>query len=583
MNIKFIGTGIKKGCEENYMCLIGENIKKCFKEVNSDLNIEFNYKYLSDRIGEIEDESEQILSMSSSFNNDNIILEVDIKKFSYEDNKINIFVTIDSKITGDECVLEEFIYDAKVNISMAVSKYTNEINWIRDEQNEKISECLYIKIHNLENKFRGIINEYMLKKFGEEWFSKKIVHEFTKKSEDFSKWYNNKYKTLIFIQSEMFNLQTNDLIQMLKNSYEDEVITKVMKQINVIKSLLREKTADVINEDVLNNKNLWEKYFIDIFDTDIELKWEEFAKMRNMIAHNKIISKEFYTDMLNLISELNNIFDNANRKLKSKMKSLEEQMINSYIKSCDLDWILESIDFKNYQDDEEVIEEIISKDGINSLYSITEEKIENLVELFEELKISLEDVYLELEEEEIDEIKTNDIVINFSQKLITMNSILNDRDADLIELLLNKTNNVAELNAIGNYLAVFKNDMIEKLEFWIENTSWNNEFKDNTCICNYYNLNNDIFNVKIIGWFCIDFGSSDEIFIIYKRNEDEIERGGIEISFGDYIEHDGGYVMPEQEQYIEANVGDLCSAIETDIDEIILSIRNCIDTIDSVN
>ena len=590
MNINFIGTGTKKNYEEDFIWLISSNIKKRLEEINRDFNLEFEYKYLSEKIADIEDEeNDEIIAASTCINKEKIKIEVNIKKFSYDDDKINIFVNIDAKACCEpnnvseeerkrEDILDEFIYDVKVCISTAVSKYTKEVNWIRDEQNENMSQQLYMRVHNLENKFRGIINEFMLKKYGEDWFTTKITDEFNKKSEEFSGWYNEKYKTLRYIKSEIFNLQTNDLITMLKNSYENETVTKVMKQINSIKSTLGDKTVEIIKENVLNDKNLWTKYFIDIFAPDTEAKWEEFSKMRNMIAHNKVISKEFYTDMLNSISELDKIFEGADKKLKDRIKSLEEKMINEYIKSCNLEWILESIDFKHYQDDEDVVEDIFADGQLGSLYDIIEEKTKSLVEVYEEFKSSLESTCFEIEEE-LDEDEKEDLVNEFSKKLILMNNILNDNDPDIIELLINKTDRIGELNSVGNYLSKLRYDMIDRLEFCIRNVSWTDEFKENLEICKFHNLNNDIFSIKINGWFCIDFGSGDEIFITYCKNEEEIERGGIDISFGDYIEHDGGYVMPEQDQYIKVNVEDLYNSIENDVDKIIESIQDYIEDI----
>lgn len=587
MNINFIGTGMKKNYEDDFIYLISNDIKKRLKDINQNFDFEFDYDYLSSRIHDFEDEeNDEAIYAGTCINKENISIDIDIKKFTYEDNKINVFVDINfierdeqgefsENENEKENLFDELIYDVKVCVSKAVSKYTNEVNWIRDEQNEKISQQLYMKVHNIENKFRGIINEYMLKKFGEDWFTTKITDEFNKKSEDFSGWYNDRYKTLRYIKSEIFNLQTNDLIMMLKNSYEDEKVTKVMKQINNIKSLLGNKTNEIINENILNDKDLWTKYFIDIFTPETEVKWEEFAKMRNMIAHNKVISKEFYIDMINSISELDKIFDMASKKLNSKLKSLEEKMINDYIKSCDLDWILESIDFKQYQDDEDVIEDIFADGELGSLYDIIEEKVKSLVEVYEEFKISLEEIYLDVEEEDIDE--KSDFINEFAEKLLVINKIVNYNDADIIELLIRKTDNVSELNSVGNYLSKLKYELIEKLEVYIENTKWDDEFRDKLEICKFYNLNNDIFSVKINGWFCIDFGSGDEIFIIYARNEEEIERGGIDISFGDYTEHDGGYVMPEQDQYIRVNVENLYNAIENDADEVITSIQSFVE------
>ncbi|WP_252228755.1 MULTISPECIES: hypothetical protein [unclassified Clostridium] len=545
-----------------------------------DLNMDFNYKYLSDKVYEIDNpEDDEVMSMSSNFKKDNYNVELNIKKFSYEDKTINIVVYIDfkpfgkdKKISEEKCIngngLDEFIYNIKINISKSVGKYTKEINWIQDEQNEKISRQLYMKVHSLENKFRGIINEYMLRKFGEDWFKLKITNEFNEKSEGFSQWYNEKYKKLRFIKSEIFNLQTNDLISMLKNSYEDEKITKVIKEIKSIKSVLNERSANIIKVDVLNNEDLWTKYFAGIFEGDIESKWNEFSKMRNMIAHNKVLSKEFYEDMLSLISQLDKSFEIANLKMKDRLKSLEEKMILEYIRSCDLDLKLESIDFKNYNDDQEVIDDIFNNGELNRVYDIAEEKTKELLELYRELEEILEDVNLEIDTEVTEE--ENSLTLEaLSKKMALVNNILNKNNGEIINLLINKVSNVNELKCVGQYLTELKCKFIKELESWIETSSWTDEFNDGIEICKFYDLDNEMYSLKIWGWFSIGRGSNDQISIIYRRNDDTIEEGSIDISFGDYSEHDDGYVMPEQGQYIDVDIDKVCITIENDADEIV--------------
>lgn len=580
MNINFIGTGIKKEYEEDIMLLISSNIKKRLEDMYDDLNMDFNYKYLSDKVYEIDNpEDDEVLSMSSNFKKNNYNVELNIKKFSYEDKKINIVVYIDFKLLSEDqkvsekkCIngneLDEFIYNIKINISKSVGKYTKEINWIQDDQNEEISRQLYMKVHNLENKFRGIINEYMLRKFGEDWFKLKITNEFNEKSEGFSQWYNEKYKKLRFIKSEIFNLQTNDLISMLKNSYEDEEITKVIKEIKSIKSVLNERSANIIKADVLNNEDLWTKYFAGIFEDDIESKWNEFAKMRNMIAHNKVLSKEFYEDMLSLISQLDKTFEIANLKMKDRLKSLEEKMILEYIRSCDLDLKLESIDFKNYNDDQEVIDDIFNNGELNRVYDIAEEKTKELLELYRKFKEILEEVNLEIDTEVIEE-ENSLILEELSKKMTLVNNILNNTNGEIINLLISKVSNVNELKCVGQYLTELKCEFIKKLESWIETSNWTDEFNDGVEICKFHDLNNEMYSLKIWGWFSIGRGSNDQISLIYRRNDDTIEEGSIDISFGDYAEHDDGYVMPEQGQYIDVDIDKVCIAIENDVDEIV--------------
>ena len=297
MNINFIGSGIKRNDEEDIIDLITDEISKRITQLDSSMEQTSQYNMLSE-LCKVEEKDDKFISANMKMQKDGKNVDIEIKRFSYENDKIDVFVNIKYNDENElQDTLDEFLYDLKINISRAVSKYMNEINWIVDEQNEQISKKLYTKLHNLENQFRGIINKYMLKRFGEEWFSKKINDSFKEKSKGYSEWYDSRYLDLKYIKSEIFNLQTKDLISMLKNSYVNEDITKISKELNEIKGRLNEKVSNIIKEDILQEENLWEKYFVQIFGNDIEEDWNEFSNMRNTIAHNKILSKKFYEDM----------------------------------------------------------------------------------------------------------------------------------------------------------------------------------------------------------------------------------------------------------------------------------------------
>lgn len=570
MNINFIGSGIKKDYDEDIIYLITNEISKKIKELDSSMNLINKYNMLSELCGVDDEEDGEIISANIDIKKGERNIQIEIKKFSYENNKIDIFVNI--KYNGGNEVqntLDEFLYDLKINISRAVARYMNEINWIVDEQNEQISKELYTKLHSLENQFRGIINKYMLKRFGEEWFSKKINDSFKEKSKGYSEWYDSRYNDLKYIKSEIFNLQTKDLISMLKNSYVNEDITKIAKELNEIKGRLNEKISNIIKEDVLEEDNLWKKYFIPIFGDDIEEDWNEFSNMRNTIAHNKVLSKKFCEDMFEHIAKLKSIMDKANINVDNRVKSLEDKMIRDYILDCDYQLNMDMLGYKIYNEDQDVIDEIEEKDGMTILRGIIHDNIERLKSLYEDYEGYLDDIILEVDEEEVDESNLDEVIEKFKEKLVVVNNLVNENDKELINLLINKSNDITELNSIADYITYLKSELIYKIQAYRKNTDYNDLFEDDNEMCKFYNLDGEMFYIQIRGWFTIEAGGSDNIWLYYKRDEEVIERGEININFGDYSIADYGAPMPEQDEGIYDNIDEVNNAVNSDIEEII--------------
>ncbi len=580
MNINFIGSGIKKDYDEDIIYLITNEISKKIKELDPSMNLINKYKMLSELCGIDDEEEDEVISANIDIKKDEKNIQIEIKKFSYENNKIDIFVNIKYNV-GNEAqnTLDEFLYDLKINISRAVARYMNEINWIVDEQNEQISKELYTKLHSLENQFRGIINKYMLKRFGEEWFSKKINDSFKEKSKGYSEWYDNRYNDLKYIKSEIFNLQTKDLISMLKNSYVNEDITKISKELNEIKGRLNEKISNIIKEDVLEEDNLWQKYFVPIFGDDIEGDWNEFSNMRNTIAHNKVLSKKFCEDMFVHVEKLKSIMDKANINVDSRVKSLEDKMIRDYISDCDYQLNMEILGYKIYNDDQDVIDEIEETYGMITLRGIIHDNIEKLKSRYEDYEGYLCDIILEVDEEEVDKSNVDEVIEYFKEKLVVLNNLVNENDKELINLLINKSNDIAELNSIAEYITYLKLELIDKIQAYRKNTDYNDLFEDDNEICKFYNLDGEKFYIQIRGWFTIEAGGADDIWLDYKKGEELIERGEINIRFGDFSMADYGAPMPEQDDGIYDDIDKVNDAVNCDIEEIIEEIEKNIDDI----
>ncbi|EDT73605.1 hypothetical protein [Clostridium butyricum] len=579
MRINFIGTGIKREVDD-IVFLICENITNRITNINNEIEIEYNYRTLSEELYRDMDDEDEVLFAKSNININNLNISIDLKKLTYKEDKVNIFINIiyQNAVDGDEENITEeqqnFMYQIKVAVSKAVSKYMNSINWIYDEQNGYMSQKLYLKVYELENKFRGLINEYMLKQFGEDWFASKISSEFNSKSQEYGEWYNTKYKTLNYIKSELFNLQTRDLINMLKVSYENEELSKVDSQVNAIKNILRNEADKIVTNEILNEKTLWEQYFKDVLDENIETIWTEFSNMRNIIAHNKVISIEFFNDMINNIAELNTIIERSRESINIRIKSQEEKLVKQHIEEEYSDLILSEVDFSSYDNDEEVIDRIFNDGELSHLYCTVEDKAKELEESYKELRDSLDEINFYYDEE--------DDLLEFKERLLVVNNAINDQDKIIVSELINTTDKLEIIEEISCYLSNMTEVKNNKINECIKSILWSTEFSDNEKIFSYCTLNGDVFSVDIKGWFCVGIEELDDIFIDYTKNSEIIKRGGIDISFGDYEQHEDGYYMPNKGQYFNINVEQLYNKIEDDVDEITSSINSICEEISKI-
>lgn len=579
MKINFIGTGIKRE-EDDIVFFICENIKNRITRIYNEIEIKYNYRTLSEELHRDVDDEYEVLFAESNINIKNLNINIDLKKLTYKEDKINVFINIIYKnsVEGNEDNISEeqqnFMYEIKVAVSKAVSKYVKSINWIYDDQNGYMSQKLYLKIYELENKFRGLINEYMLKQFGEDWFTSKISSEFNSKSQEYGEWYNTKYKTLNYIKSELFNLQTRDLINMLKESYENEELSKVDSQVNAIKNILRNESDKIVNKEILNEKTLWEQYFKEVLGENIEEIWSEFSSMRNIIAHNKVISMEFFNDMVNNISELDTVLERSREIINIKIKSQEEKLVKQHIEEEYSELILSEIEFSSYENDDDVINKLFDNGELGHLYCFIEEKAKELEESYKELRDSLDEINFDYDED--------DDLLEFKERLLVVNNALNDYNKIIVSELIKTTEKPEIIEEISCYLSSIVNVKNNKINKCINSILWSDEFLDKKKIFSHCTLNGDLFSVDIEGWFCIGIGETSEIFIDYTKNNKIIERGAIDISFGDYEQHDDGYYIPIQGQYFNINVKQLYNKIEDDVYEITRSINDIYEEIASI-
>ncbi len=569
MDIYFVASGKKeeriKGNDVLFL-LKNEIIDKF-----NNFQVNCNVINLSDKI-EIEypDENDEVLELNMIITNDNSEFKLHIKKASYEENIENIFIYISVVNELKKNDFNQEVYDFKIKVSKIASKYFKEIYWMKDSHNQLISSLLYPRMHYVENKFREIITHYMIKKYGVGWFRSIINNQYLGESEGYGGWYVNKYPELSYINYDLFNLLTRHLITMLKESYEEDVINKVLKEINTIKSIEKLNLKEIFVESVINSKDLWTKEFNEFFCDNMEKEWEEFSNMRNIVAHNKIITQRFYKDFLNKIDLLEKEFANAEIIINRRILSIEERMLNSYINNSYHEIYMDECDFEVYSDDNDVIEKIIEHDDWIIFKDAIEEEFDHLDGLLEDYSNILDDINSKMidiyedDDEAISEIEKSDLRL--------INELFNDKSENqylLIDEFIKHVDNSSSMKIVLNSLNDALSKEINRINNMKEELFYEFEIEEDKVIIKLLGLNEIKYRVELSGWFCIDRGHSDHIYInLIKNAKEDICNGLIEISFGDYEETDYGAALPSYEDGIFINVSDLEREIAVIIDDI---------------
>lgn len=180
------------------------------------------------------------------------------------------------------------LYDFKLKVKSILSKYFKEIYVLLDTQNENLRVQLCFDINQIENTMRKLINSYMVKKVGVYWFEENLSEKYQNKSEVCSTWYNSKYNDFKEVKSDVFNLQIQDLIQMLKNS------------------------------KYFSLESVWDSEVKNLLPNDFEEQLNDFIKLKNAVAYNKPICRNLKKDVDISIKKLHLILSEFNNNINFK-------------------------------------------------------------------------------------------------------------------------------------------------------------------------------------------------------------------------------------------------------------------------
>lgn len=186
---------------------------------------------------------------------------------------------------------------------------------LRNDFAKERSEKLYSNIYTLENSIRKLISKFMLETLGMKWYeSTPLDVKNTVKGE--YKWNNDCLYHLDFIQLSYFLTipyadKGGNIIDVLKNCIDKEITEEEKKELRLFIP-----------------KNNWDRYFNALVDCDSEKfksNWTKLYDYRCDIAHNRIIPQNEYDECLKKCEEMQEIINDAIRKLDAVEITEEEK------------------------------------------------------------------------------------------------------------------------------------------------------------------------------------------------------------------------------------------------------------------
>ncbi len=204
------------------------------------------------------------------------------------------FVHMTITFNDDEDDIDTFTTLLKaIKTSIHSSKGQLETLW--NDISGYYSRKSYPLIHTVENLMRKLIAYFMLTTIGKEWItetSPKAVKEAIDKS---------KRKQYVDV---LHQIDFSHLGDFLFKCDETKHITELLDKIETA-SVLEDLNLDELKS--FSSKSNWERYFSNIVDCDdgyLNKRWKQLYELRCKVAHNAIITKGDYEQIIQLVSEI---------------------------------------------------------------------------------------------------------------------------------------------------------------------------------------------------------------------------------------------------------------------------------------
>src|SRR6266542_3813528 len=216
------------------------------------------------------------------------------------------WVTLEKNIDGKNeknHVDELIIVFKKIKQIIIDSGKTFKIAPLWDDTAFYFSRLSYPHIYEVENLMRQLIYKFMLTKLGSGWFKNAIPEEFKAQISKKERETANAY-----IEASLYNADFIHVINFLFGKYTVDT-NKTFEKIKAAKKI-SELTLQELKQVVPENN--WTRYFHPIIGLDkFKEKWERLYELRCKVAHNTLLTKGDYDDILKLCTEFKQKIEKA--------------------------------------------------------------------------------------------------------------------------------------------------------------------------------------------------------------------------------------------------------------------------------
>ncbi|QMT16235.1 hypothetical protein H1Q58_09615 [Planococcus maritimus] len=213
------------------------------------------------------------------------------------------------------------------------------------------SQKAYPLIHESENLMRKLITKFMLINVGVGWTKDSIPEEVRNSVKDSKKDETTDY------------LYKTDFIQLanfLFKEYSPMPINNLMQKLKTIEDVTQISLVE-LKEYV--PKSNWERYFSALVDCEAEYldkRWKRLYDLRNKIAHNSILNRRDYEEIVKIVTEVREELEKAIESLdKIHVSEEDKEVVTENLASGSND------DFLNFLNEYKALERVIQMGAMN--------------------------------------------------------------------------------------------------------------------------------------------------------------------------------------------------------------------------
>ena len=254
------------------------------------------------------------------FHSEEFIWEIEIGFSTYENNyELMVSIQSDNYII---CLENDYLDRLKIVVKNFIKTKHKTVFWLYDSESEFLATKLYPRIFKVENLARKFITLVMNRKFGIHWW--KLV---SLKIQEKHKSRFVGYKAIIDnfkdVDERLMSIDTGDLLDILSNkvmkweSSEENIMELTQPNLHL------ENLAKILQRQQVVYSDWWQTIFSPLLPESFLNDFNIFELNRNHIAHNKLIDKSAYNNILHSIDVVQEALLRGIQKMSSELKSEE--------------------------------------------------------------------------------------------------------------------------------------------------------------------------------------------------------------------------------------------------------------------